>query len=216
MNPLPKTGFFITFEGTEGCGKSTQAKLLAEDLERLGHRVLLTRDPGGCPLAEELRRLLKHFGSPEDVCPEAELLMFGAGRAQLTTQVILPHLAGGGVVVSDRFADSTTVYQGAARGLNAEFIAAMHRFTFGGRWPDITFLLDAEAATTLRRATARAPESPHYDRIEAEEIGFHEAVRNGFLQLAKADPDRFHVLDATLSIDRLRRRIREDTLDAMG
>jgi dTMP kinase len=208
-------GFFITFEGPEGAGKSTQCARLAADLETAGRDVLLARDPGGCPLSEELRRLLKHFGTAEDVCPEAELLMFGASRAQLTRQVILPHLAAGGVVVCDRFADSTTVYQGVARGLDAGFIDAMHTFTVP-RWPELTLLLDVDVETTFRRTGQRAAAiNEEADRIEAEDRTFHEAVRNGFLALARSLPERIRVVDAAQPEEIVYAAVREAAFHAL-
>ena len=209
------SGLFITFEGPEGAGKTTQARMLASELEVRGTDVVFLREPGGCPLSEELRHLLKHFGEPGDVCPEAELLMFGASRAQLMRQVILPHLAKGGVVVCDRFADSTTVYQGMARRLDPEFIATLHEFTIEHRWPDRTFLLDLDVDETLRRTTARQQETVLADRMEAEGVEFYRAVRQGFLALATAAPDRFRILDAVQPVEALKSLILEETLRAL-
>jgi dTMP kinase len=191
--PPAEPGIFITFEGPEGAGKTTQIELLAEVLRARGMNVLTTREPGGTPLGEELRELIKHFGGPDAVCDEAELLMFGASRAQLMAHVIQPHLDGGGVVLCDRFADSTTVYQGTARGLDADFIERLHEFTLGHRWPDLTFLLDVPVDVGFARAHARAAGGP-VDRIEAESRQFHEAVRQGFLDLAKRHAERFRIL----------------------
>jgi len=215
-NKTLENGFFITLEGPEGAGKSTQASLMADALTRRGYDVRLTREPGGTPLGEELRRLIKHFGQPGAVCPAAELLMFGASRAQLTQDVIRPHLLSGGVLVCDRFADSTTVYQGAARGLDPGFIERMHAFTIGGRWPDLTLLLDLEVATGLRRTRGRAAAGPPRDRIEAESEAFHAAVREGFLQLAGQRPSRVRVIDADASVDEVNQRIMEVVDRALG
>jgi len=212
---VSQTGLFITFEGPEGAGKSTQISLLADVLRSRGRHVLTTREPGGTPLGEELRRLVKHFDGPDGVSPEAELLMFGASRAQLMRRVILPHLAEGGVVLCDRFADSTTVYQGLARGLDAAFIERLHEFTLGHRWPDLTILLDVPVEVGFARAHARSAGGPT-DRIEAESRAFHEAVRQGFLTLAKRHPERFRVLSGEAEPAAIHARILETVDHALG
>lgn len=189
-------GLFVSFEGPEGAGKSTQIALLSTVLRDRGYAVTVTREPGGTPLGEQLRDLIKHFGGPEAVSPRAELLLFGASRAQHMDEIIEPHLARGGVVLCDRFADSTTVYQGCARRLDPEFIRAMHRFTLADRWPDLTILLDIPAEQGLVRARNRAGNGTRPDRIEAESPEFHEAVRQGFLDLAAREPGRFRVISA--------------------
>lgn len=210
-------GFFITFEGPEGAGKSTQIRRLAHDLGQRGYAVCVTREPGGTRLGERLRRLIKHFPGPEPVAPEAELLMFGASRAQLVRQVILPHLAGGGLVLCDRFADSTTVYQGLGRRLDAAFIQAMHRVTIGGRWPDLTFLLDLDVDAGLARARQRRGNRPGpADRIEAESRAFHQAVREGFLALARTEPRRFRIVDAAADPDTVHACILAEVDRALG
>ena len=201
-------GLFITLEGPEGGGKTTQASRLAGALRQRGFEVCETREPGGTPLGEELRSLVKHFGGPGAVCPEAELLLFGASRAQLMRAVILPHLARGGAVVCDRFADSTTVYQGFVRGLDPEFIERLHRLTVGERWPDLTLLLDVDASAGLRRTAARSQAS-QFDRLEAEPREFHDRVRDGFLRLADAHPARIRVVDAGEAPDQVHRQMME-------
>ena len=208
-------GFFITLEGPEGAGKTTQAQLLVAALEERGRDAILLREPGGCPLSEELRRLLKHFGQPGDVCAEAELLMFGAGRAQLMRQVILPHLSRGGIVVCDRFADSTTVYQGMARKLSAEFVESLHEFTIENRWPDLTFLLDLTVEETLARTHGRRTETEEHDRMEDEGHDFYQAVRDGFLRLARAEPNRFRIIEARQSVDAIHQCIIKEALRAL-
>ena len=202
-------GLFITFEGPEGAGKSTQARLLTDDLSERGLRVLLTREPGGTPLGEELRHLLMHAPDEIAVCPESELLLFGACRAQLMRTVILPELDRGSVVVCDRFADSTTAYQGGARGLPHDFIARMHALTVGPRWPDLTFLLDLRPEDGLRRKGRHQGEDPPRDRIEGLSLDFHRAVRERFLELADVHPERINVLDATETPDSTHRQILE-------
>lgn len=214
-------GFFITFEGPEGAGKSTQIRCLARQLKQRGYALCVTREPGGTRLGERLRYLIKHFPGPDTVTPEAELLMFGASRAQLLRQVILPHLAAGGLVLCDRFADSTSVYQGLARGLDLAFIDAMHRFTIGNRWPDLTFLLDLDTDTGLararrRRGARRGPRRGPGDRIEAESRAFHQTVREGFLELARAEPRRFRIVDAAADRDTVRARILAEVDRALG
>ena len=210
-------GFFITFEGPEGAGKTTQIRLLERVLDARGYAVKVTREPGGTLLGERLRELIKHFDAAEGVVPEAELLMFGASRAQHMRLVILPHLAAGGIVLCDRFADSTTVYQGLARGLDRTFIDAMHRFTIGARWPDLTLLLDLEVDTGFERTRQRHLAAPGpVDRIEAESRAFHEAVRRGFLQLAQAEPQRFRVIAAAAPPETVHARILEDLDRALG
>jgi dTMP kinase len=210
-------GYFVTFEGPEGAGKTTQIERLAQVLGQRGYAVKVTREPGGTRLGERLRELIKHFDAAEGVAPEAELLMFGASRAQHLRVVILPHLAAGGVVLCDRFADSTTVYQGLARGLDRAFIDAMHRFTIGSRWPDLTVLLDLRVEAGLARARHRQSAVPGpVDRIEAEPQGFHEAVRQGFLALAQAEPRRFRIVDAAMDADTVHARIVEEIDRALG
>lgn len=210
-------GFFITLEGPEGAGKTTQIGLLERALSHRGFAVKVTREPGGTHLGERLRELIKHFDGPETVTPEAELLMFGASRAQHVRLLILPHLAAGGVVLCDRFADSTTVYQGIARGLDHTFVEAMHRFSIGSRWPDLTFLLDLDVDTGLERARRRQLAAPGpTDRIEAESRRFHEAVRQGFLQLAQAEPQRFRVIAATAPPETVHAQIMEGLGRALG
>lgn len=205
MKSLPN-GLFISFEGPEGAGKSTHCRMVAERLRQAGYAVLLTREPGGSPLGEELRRLLKHFGEPGDVCDLSELLMFGASRAQHMQTAILPHLEAGGIVLCDRFADSTTVYQGMARGLDMAFVLRMHNFTMGERWPDRTLLLDLPVEETFHRTTARRLPFHEEDRIEAESRDFHARVRAGFIKLARENPERFRVL----ATDRELQQVQDD------
>lgn len=202
-------GLFITFEGPEGAGKSTQARFLAQGLAERGWRVLLTREPGGTPLGERLRDLLMHHPPEEGLCPESELLLFGASRAQLVRTVIQPELDRGGVVVCDRFADSTTAYQGGARGLSSDFIERMHDFTLGSRWPDLTFLLDLGVDEGLGRHERARGAGRGRDRIEDQPRAFHRAVREHFLALAAAEPERFRLVDAAEEPEPVRRRILE-------
>ena len=199
-------GIFITFEGSDGCGKSTQIERLRARLsaEEAARPVTFLREPGGTPLGEEIRRLLRRSAPDWSVSPEAELLLFAASRAQLVRETILPALAGGGIVVCDRFLDSTTVYQGVARRLDPATVEVINQFAAGERRPDVTFLLDLPPDTGLLRAYQRAgPLLLPPDRMEQEPAAFYEAVRAGYLRLANLHSERFVVLDASLPADEL-------------
>lgn len=189
-------GFFITLEGPEAAGKSTQLTRLAAALETRGYSVHRTREPGGTPLGEEVRKLVKHFGGPHSICAASELLLFGASRAQLMHETIQPALQQGAVVLCDRFADSTTVYQGIARRLDLAFIRQMHRLTTAGRMPDLTLLLDVDRRTSLARQHLRNGDRQAKDRFEAEQDAFHHLVREGFRQLARQEPQRIKRINA--------------------
>jgi len=193
-----RRGLFVTFEGSEGCGKSTQIRRLAAWLAERGKICLTTREPGGTPAGDEIRHLLQHAPQGHGLFPEAELLLFAASRAQLVREVILPGLADGKVVVSDRFHDSTTVYQGLARRLAPSQVATINSFAIDGSLPDITFILDMDANEGLARMHKR--ERPR-DRMESEPPAFYEAVREGYLQLAVGEPARFQVIDANRNED---------------
>lgn len=200
-------GRFITFEGPEGAGKSTQAARLRAYLERKGVEVVSAREPGGTKVGEAIRGVLQYNEAGEPPVPEAEVLLFEASRAQLVRQVFLPALARGAWVVSDRFFDSTSAYQGYGRGFGVATLGEINRFAAAGRVPDMTVLLDLDVAEGMRRVAARA-EKARYDRIEAEEIAFHEKVRRGYLALAAAEPARFRVLDASRGADAVAEDIR--------
>jgi dTMP kinase len=172
-------------------------RLLVEHLRDLGYTVVPTREPGGTVLGEELRRLAKHSEAGEAPCPVAELLIMGASRAQHCRQVVAPGLAAGGIVVCDRFADSTTVYQGKGRDLDMGFVQAMHRITTGGCWPAITFLLDVPTEVGLARSRGRSYGEGVTDRFEEECTDFHRRIRAGFLELAASEPDRFRVFSTS-------------------
>ena len=189
-------GKFITFEGGEGCGKSTQVKRLKEALEREGREVLLTREPGGTWLSEEIRRLIKDQ-DVEAPCDRSELLLFLAARAQLVKNVIRPALEQGKWVVSDRFSDSTLAYQGYGRGLPLDVLRAANEFACDGLKPDLTFLLDVSPETSRARMREReAQTQTTADRIEKAGEAFHARLRAGFAALAKAEPDRIVTIDA--------------------
>jgi dTMP kinase len=200
-------GLFISFEGPECAGKSTQSQRLEVSLRDMGYRVLKTREPGGTEVGEQLRHIVKHVCGEEAVCDEAELLIFCASRAQLMRKVILPFLSEGGVVICDRFADSTTAYQGAGRGFTPETLAPLHDLATTGRWPDLTFLLDLDVDIVLQRGQMRLETLFVQDRIEDESKRFHETVRQAFLKLAEDNADRFRVLDARLDRDVLEKQI---------
>ena len=194
-------GRFITFEGGEGCGKSTQVVRLAAALEERGLKVLLTREPGGTRLSELIRTLLKDEAEDPPV-DRAELLLFLAARAQLVRNVIAPALEAGTWVISDRFSDSTVAYQGYGRGLPVDFVRQANDFACEGLRPDLTFLLDLDPETAERRMRGReAATNTSADRIERAGSGFHARLRKGFLELAAADAPRFSVVDASKSPD---------------
>lgn len=203
-------GEFITFEGIEGCGKSTQIRLLAKRLETDGHRVVLTREPGGCPIADQIRAILLDAGNRAMV-PTTELLLYAAARAQHVEEVIRPALAEGAVVLCDRFTDATTAYQGHGRQLDLPLITELNRLATGGVAPSLTVLLDCPVATGLQRAMARinGSQGAREERFELESRAFHERVRQGYLQLAAVDPQRFLVVDADREIDAIEAELAE-------
>lgn len=194
-------GRFITFEGGEGCGKSTQVVRLAASLRERGLEVLLTREPGGTRLSELIRTLLKDEAEDPPV-DRAELLLFLAARAQLVRNVIAPALEAGKWVVSDRFSDSTIAYQGYGRGLPVDFVREANDFACEGLRPDLTILLDLDPSVAEARMRGReAATNTSADRIERAGDGFHARLRAGFLELAAADAPRFSVVDASKSPD---------------
>ncbi|MCS7222091.1 MAG: dTMP kinase [Anaerolineae bacterium] len=198
-------GLFITFEGPEGSGKTTQIQLLGEWLSCQGYNVLITREPGGTPLGDQIRAILL---SPEhrDMCPEAEALLFSVARSQLVRQVIQPHLNKGGVVLCDRYADSTLAYQGYGRGLDLDMLGTIITFATGGLWPDLTIYLDLPVEEGLARR--RQSTTLEWNRLDAEQLAFHQRVREGYLRMAAASP-RWLVLDARQPIELLQQAIRE-------
>jgi dTMP kinase len=198
-------GLFISFEGGEGCGKSTQLACLAERLSGLGHSVHVTREPGGTPLGERIRHLLKHDDAGRGMCAESELLLFAASRAQLVREVLLPKLNAGCHVLCDRFFDSTTVYQGVARQLPSAAVTSVNELAIGGLKPDLTFLCDLPADVGIARAKERGGEA--FDRMETEALAFYEAVRSGYLTLANKEPQRFHVVDGSATVETISERI---------
>jgi len=181
---------FITFEGSEGCGKTTQVQLLANRLDILGIPFLITREPGGTAIGESIRELLQFAPQSAGMTPEAELLLFEASRAQLVREVIKPALERGECVIADRFFDSTTVYQGVARKLDRKVVRQLNAFAVGDCVPDITFLLDVDLETAQSRM--QQPRRP--DRMEQQSVEFYEQVRDGYLEFAKWQRDRVVVI----------------------
>lgn len=202
-------GVFITFEGNEGSGKSTQIKLTAEWVKQRGREVITLREPGGTPAGEEIRHLLKHSEANRDLTSEAELLLMNASRAQLVREVIRPALAAGKVVLCDRFYDSTTVYQGYGRQLDLESVKAVIDFAVGDCRPDLTLLLKVPVNISEQRRAARAAEQggPR-DRFEEAERSFFERVDEGYAAIAAAEPERLKTIDATAEIDPVQAEIR--------
>jgi dTMP kinase len=203
-------GFFITFEGTEGTGKSTQAALLGKELRRRGRGVVLTREPGGTRLGEELRKILLGL-TYEGLSAMSELFLYMADRAQHMAEVIIPSLQEGKIVICDRFTDATVAYQGFGRGISRERIGALNREATSGKFPDLTLLLDLQDVTAgLRRAMKRNAEEGlegSEDRFEREETAFHCRVRDGYRSVAEGEPGRFAVFSAALPVDELHQRI---------
>ena len=190
-------GKFITLEGPEGAGKSTQAAMLISKLEARGLEVLYSREPGGTPMGEAVRGILQYNTAGEAPCPESEVLLFEASRAQLVRHVLLPALDRGTWVVCDRYADSTTAYQGFGRGFPVETIEQLNTFAIGAAIPDMTLLLDVNVTLGLQRCEDRKRGgAAKYDRIESEALDFHERVRQGYLTLARRNPSRYRVIDA--------------------
>jgi len=200
-------GLFITFEGPEGCGKTTQAQVLFHRLQAKGYPVVLLREPGGTALGERIREILLH-AADVPLAPRAEALLFAASRAQFVVEAIRPHLAADRVVICDRYADSTLAYQGYGRGLDLAALQVVLDFATGGLVPDLTFLLDLPTEEGLRRKRQGALLAglPDWDRFEQEELAFHHQVREGYRQMAAAG-GRWVILDATQSLAAVERQI---------
>lgn len=195
-------GKFITFEGPEGSGKSTQIKLLVEKLEQQGVEITCTREPGGTATGEQIRNLLQHDAAGEPLCDRAELLLFTASRAQLMDQVILPALGNGSWVLCDRFIDSTMAYQGFARGMDISTLDSINTFAIYDHKPDLTILLDLEVESGFQRLEKRYADSGEsHDRFEREAREFHHKVRNGYHKLAARDPKRFVIISADQTVE---------------
>src|SRR5437660_3363592 len=195
---------FITFEGSEGCGKSTQVQRLTARLERCGIPYVVTREPGGTPIGETIRELLQFAPHNSAMTAETELLLFEASRSQLVREIITPALERGLCVIADRFFDSTTVYQGAARKLDREMIERLNAFVVGDCVPDITFILDVDAATAESRMQ-REPRTA--DRMEQQPAEFYERVREGYRDLAAHEPKRIVTINASGDVDEIEKQI---------
>lgn len=199
--------FFITFEGIEGSGKTTQLRYLQKHLQTLGYQTVTTREPGGCPISDTIRTLLL---SPENstMASHTELLLYSAARAQHVVEFIRPALAEGKIVLCDRFADATTVYQGAGRGLDMTQLETINRFATDGLTPDMTLILDYPVEEGLQRARARnrSDNLESEGRFELEALAFHQRIRQGYLNLA-AQEDRIHIIDALDDVDTVAERI---------
>ena len=202
---------FITIEGVEGAGKSTQAVRLADVLRREGHEVLLTREPGGTDLGRRLRQLLLDESSLAPT-PQTELLLYLADRAEHVQRLILPALERGAVVIADRFSDSMLAYQGHGRGFPVDVVTQLDAFARDGLQPSLTFLLDLPPEVGLERIRA----TREMDRLEREDIDFFHRIRNGFRDLAVKDPERFVLLDAQEDVTGLAAKISKETLRRLG
>jgi dTMP kinase len=194
---------FITFEGSEGCGKSTQVQRLAARLEQFGVPYLVTREPGGTPIGETIRELLQFAPHNSAMTAETELLLFEASRSQLVRETIKPALERGLCVIADRFFDSTTVYQGAARKLNREMVERLNAFVVGDCVPDITFILDVDAAT----AASRMQKPRKADRMEQQPAEFYGRVREAYRELAKRESKRIVLIDCSCNADQIENEI---------
>lgn len=199
------SGRLISFEGAEGSGKSTQIARLVKRLQKNGHEVVVTREPGGTEIGEEIRHLIIHNSKSNAMAAETELLLFAASRAQLVRELIVPNLQQGRVVVCDRYLDSTTVYQGVARSLSLDPVHQINQFAVGHVMPHLTVVLDVPAEVSVERIRQRATDLP--DRMERENIEFYRKVREGYLLLAKSLPERFFVVDGTLPPEKIERLI---------
>ena len=207
-------GKFITLEGGEGTGKTTQAALLAKTLEDAGFPVLLLRSPGGTAVAEQLRSILKTKTPGEDLLPETELLLFGACHSQMCEYAVKPALAAGKWVICDRFFDSTTVYQGYVRGLPLDVVEQINQFACRTIVPDMTILLDIEPELGVRRACGRnGGVIDQNDRFDSEGMAFHKAIRESFLERAKLFPERFKILSAAGTVEEITNDIKKAVSD---
>ena len=200
---------FITFEGPDGSGKSTQIKLLAEYLEARGHAVVVTREPGGTGIGEQIRDVVLSTRN-QGIMPETEALLFSAARAQIVREIILPALAAGKVVLCDRYADSTMAYQGYGLGLDRAALVAITHFATGGLVPHLTFYIDVPVEVGIARK-----QRGETNRLDEKAIAYHERVRAGFLEMARGELSRWIIVDGTQSVERVQRDIRARMLEVL-
>ena len=199
-----KRGAFITFEGPEGCGKSTHSRLLFDFLKKRSYDCVLTREPGGTKCGEEIRKILLHSDGVS-ISDLTELFLFESARSQIVGELILPNLAKGRIVICDRFSDATVCYQGYAGGIDLKSIETLNMIATGGLKPDLTILLDVDTVTGLERAKAKG-----VDRMEKKELAYHKRVRAGYLKLAKRFPERIRIVKVTGDIDRTQALVRRE------
>lgn len=210
-------GRFITLEGGEGSGKTTQAALLGETLAKAGLQTRVVRSPGGTAVAEKLRTILKTREPGEELASETELLLFGACHSQMVETLLKPELERGTCIISDRFIDSTKVYQGYARGLDIRMLDEINRFACRGVMPDLTIVLDLDPELGMRRSTGRVARAEfENDRFDSETLAFHTAVRNGFLELARQEPRRIKIISAEGSVEDVARAVKDCVNHELG
>jgi dTMP kinase len=207
-------GKLISFEGSEGSGKSTQIARLAAKLQSLKREVISVREPGGTEIGEQIRNIIVHNSKGDEMCAETELLLFTAARAQLVREVIAPALAEGTIVLSDRYLDSSTVYQGIGRNLASDPVQLINQFAVGSVMPDMTIVIDVPTEMSLARIRQRASDLP--DRMERENIDFYNKIREGYLVLAKGMPGRFVVVDGTKDEATIEKKIWAELKDRLG
>jgi dTMP kinase len=207
------TGKLISFEGSEGSGKSSQIALLAARLQKARREVVSVREPGGTEIGEQIRNIIVHNSKGDEMCAETELLLFTAARAQLVREVIAPALVRGAIVLCDRFLDSSTVYQGIGRNLAPDPVNQINRFAVGNVMPDITIVIDVPTALSLERIRRRASDLPN--RMERENIDFYDKIREGYLVLAKGMPERFVVVDGSRDEESTEKKIWEQLKDQL-
>jgi len=202
---MARSGKFITFEGGEGCGKTTQIERVVTRLRADGRTVLVLREPGGTSVGEQIRHVLQHSQQSIGMVPESELLLFCASRAQLVREIIQPALAESKIVIADRFFDSTTVYQGVGRKLNPAAVQFINEFAIGDCRPDLTLVIDLDPRVGLERARGREL----FDRMENQSLDFYDRVRQGYLALARQEPARIKILDGSQSLAAIEQQIWE-------
>lgn len=204
-----KPGIFISLEGPDGAGKTTQLKLLSKYLDSINCQYIITRDPGGTPLGKQIRRILLHAETAVD--PVTELLLYQADRAQHVSELIGPSLSKGLVVLCDRYVDSTLAYQGFGRNLDLALIRQLNEIATGGLMPELTILFDIDSQSGLSRLHPSG-----HDRLEREAMDFHTRVRNGYLELAKAEPKRWQIIDASRAMSAVQEDLQRIVADKLG